>query len=116
MPLGQLVAVEDYLLRRILGRIGLAMGSAVDCVLLTLFGPRVVPPGAVRKGNRDVGLLHVAQHLLVEIFTQFRERGHGGFGVLVFSFEVCGYLGAFFVAQPGVVIGQRDAMKMRLFR
>ena len=36
MPLGQLVAVEDYLLRRILGRIGLAMGSAVDCVLLTL--------------------------------------------------------------------------------
>ena len=67
---GKLVAVENNLLRRVLGRTGRAVCAAVDSVLLSFFGTGVVPPVTVAKGDAHVGLLHMREHLLVEVFAQ----------------------------------------------
>ena len=114
VALGQLVAVKNHLLRRVLTCIGGAMGAAVDCVLQPLFGAGVVPPAAVVEGNRNVGLLYVREHFPVEVFTEAAERGHHGLCVGVFGFEVRGDLGVLLVAQPGVVVGEDRAMQKGL--
>ena len=79
-----------------------------------LLGAGVVPPGAVAVRNGDVGLLHVGEHLLVELIAQAGERGHHGLGVGVFGFEIGGDLGILLVAQPGVVVGEGDAVEVGL--
>ena len=87
----------------------------MDGVLQPLFGARVVPPGAVAIGNGDVGLLDVAEHLLVELVAQVGEGRHDGVGVGVFGIEVGGDVGVFLVAQPGVVVGEGDAVEGGFF-
>ena len=52
------------------------------------------------------------EHLLVELFAQAGERRHHRFGVGVFGFEVGGDLGILFLAQPGVVVGEGNAVKV----
>ena len=106
---GKLVAVEDDLLggdSPDSAAWGRAPVAAVDGVLRALFGTRVVPPGAVAVRDGDVGLLHVREHLLVELIAQAGERGHHGLGVGVFGFEIGGDLGILLVAEPGVVVGE----------
>ena len=85
--------------------------AAVNGVLQALFGARVVPPVAIAEGDRDVGLLHVREHLLVELVAQAVERSHHRLGVGVFSLEVGGDLGVLFVAQPGVVVDEDCAVQ-----
>ena len=113
MPLRQLISVQHHFF----GRIGVrARGStalaAIDAVLQPLLGARVVPPVAVAVGNRDVGLLHVAQHLLVKLFAQPGQRRHHRVSVGIFGLEVRGNIGILFIAQPGVVIGQHDTVQL----
>ncbi len=81
-------------------------------VLQPLLGARVIPPAAVAEGNRNVGLLDVAQHLVVELFLQAGQWSHHCFGIGVFGFEVGGDFGIFLVAQPGVVVDKRVAVKL----
>ena len=113
MALGQLIAVQQHFFRRIgirpRRRSALA---AVDGVLQTLLGARVVPPVAVAVGNRNVGLLHVAQHLLVELFAQPGQRRHHRLGIGIFSFEIGGDIRVFFVAQPCVVVGEQHSVHL----
>ena len=116
VALGQLVAVEDDLFRRIVLRPGSGPApAAVDGVLQSLFRARAVPPAAVAEGNRDVGLLHMREHLLVEVVAQAGKRGHHRLGVGVFGLEIRGHLGVLFVAQPGVVVHQDCAMQRCFF-
>src|SRR5208282_3380234 len=62
MALCQLVSVEKDLFRRIWRWASCAAGfSAMNRVLQFLLGSRVIPPTAISKGNRYVGLLDVAQ-------------------------------------------------------
>ena len=89
--------------------------AAVDGVLHALFGAGVVPPVAVAVGDGDVGLLDVAEHLVVELVAEAGERGHDGFGVGVFGFKVGGDFGILLVAEPGVVVGEGDAVQDGLF-
>jgi len=67
--------------------------AAVDGVLLALLGARQVPPAAIAEGNRDVGLLHVREHLVIKLIAQAAERRHHGLGIGVFGIEVGGDLG-----------------------
>ena len=87
----------------------------MDGVLQAFLGARQIPPPAVAEGNRDVGLLHVREHLLVKLLAQAVERSHHRLGVGVFSLQVSGYLRALFVAQPGVVVDEDGAMQRSLF-
>ena len=52
----------------------------------------------------------MAEHLLVELFTEPGKRGCHRLSVGIFGLQVCRYLGVFFVTQPGVVILQDDAV------
>ena len=80
----------------------------MDGVLQTLFGARVIPPVAVAEGNRNVGLLDVAEHLLVELLAQPGKRRHHRFGVGVLGFEKGVDFGILLVAQPCVVVDQGE--------
>ena len=71
----------------------------------------VVPPVAFAVGGGLVGLLDVAEHLVVELVAQGGEVGGDGFGVGVFGVEVGGDFGVFLVAEPGVVVGEGDAVE-----
>jgi hypothetical protein len=59
----------------------------------------------------DVGLLHMREHFLVELFAKTGERGHHGFGVGVLGFEVRGDLRVLLVAEPGVVVDEDGAVE-----
>src|ERR1017187_6280634 len=85
--------------------------AGVDGILPALLGARVVPPGTVAKGNGDVGLLYVREHLLVELVAQAGEGGHFGLGVGVLGLEVGSNVGILLVAQPGVVVGECDPVQ-----
>jgi hypothetical protein len=52
----------------------------------------------------------VREHLCVKLFAEAGERGHYGLCVGIFGLEVGGDLGIFLLAQPGVVVGERDAV------
>ena len=96
------------------GPVARAVGAAMNGVLPALLGARVVPPVAVAEGNRDVGLLHVAEHLPVELLAQAGQGRHHGLGIGIFGFEIGGHLGILLVAQPGVVVGEDRAVQKRL--
>ena len=120
MAFCQLVAVEDDFFEGIFVRAGcVRFGcgalAAVDGVLQAFFGAGVVPPGAVAVGDGDVGLLDVAEHLVVELVAQAGERRGDGVGVSVFGFEVLEDFGALFFAEPGVVVAEGDAVQDGLF-
>jgi hypothetical protein len=111
-----LIAVENDLLRRVLHPARKPSPlAAVNGVLLALLGARQIPPTAIAKGDRDVGLLHVREHLLVKAVTQAVERLHDRLGVGVFGLQVGGHLGVVLVAKPGVVVGQNCAVQSGLF-
>ena len=93
------------------GPAGAPRFAAVDGVLEALLGAGVVPPVAVAVGDGDVSLLDVGEHLLVELFAQAGERRHYGIGVGVFGFEIGGDVGVLFVAEPGVVVDEGDAVE-----
>ncbi len=120
MAFCQLVAVEDDFFEGIFVRAGcVRFGcgalAAVDGVLQAFFGAGVVPPGAVAVGDGDVGLLDVAEHLVVELVAQAGERRGDSVGVSVFGFEVLEDFGALFFAKPGVVVVEGDAVQDGLF-
>ena len=105
MPLAEHISVQQYLFRRVCVRPGFAAAfAAVDSVLQPLFSARIVPPHPVAVGNRYVGLLNVAQHLLVELFAQPGQRGHHCLGVGILGLKIRRHIGIFFVAQPGVIV------------
>src|ERR1035438_1029563 len=83
----------------------------MDCVLGALFGAGVIPPGTVAVGDRNVGLLHVRKHFLVEFLAQAGQRLHHGLGVGVFGGQVCGDFRILLVAKPGVVVGEDNAVQ-----
>ena len=113
MPFGQDIAVEDHVLRPFAARPGeLRLSAAEDRVLLALFGARQVPPVAVAEGHGYVGLLDVAEHLVVEIVAQAGQGRHFGFGVGVFRLEIGDDFGVFLVAQPGVVVGEDGSVEL----
>ncbi len=107
---GELVAVEDDFFRTLRSTEGAAL-AAEDGVLFSFFGADVVPPVAFAVGGGLVGLLDVAEHLVIELVAEGSEVGGEGFGVLIFGFEVGGDVGMVFVAQPGVVVGEGDAVE-----
>ena len=114
VALRQLVSVEH----NFFGRIGVGPGrptalAAEDAVLQPLLGARVIPPIAVAVGNGDVGLLHVAQHLLVKLVAQAGQRRHHRIGIGIFGLQVRRHVGILFVAQPGVVVGQHNSVHLR---
>ena len=87
--------------------------AAMDAVLQPLLSARVVPPRAIAVGNRDVRLLHVAQHLLVKLFAQTGQRRHHRVGISVFGVQVRRHIRVFLVAQPCVVVGERHSVHAR---
>src|SRR5581483_10965075 len=83
------------------------MFAAENGILQAFFGACVIPVVAVAKGNRDVGLLNVTQHLAIELFLQVLRRPTNGSCIGVLSFEVSNGFRVLFVAEPCVVIHQR---------
>ena len=81
-----------------------ALLAAVDRVLLALLGARVIEVAAVAVGDRQVGLLDVAEHLLVESLLKGLGRLHHRVGVGVLGLEVGRHLGVGLVPQPEVVV------------
>jgi hypothetical protein len=115
LALGEQVAVENDVLLRIDGGSGNSAAlAAVDGVLAAFLGARVVPPFAVAEGDRDVSLLHVREHFLIKVFAQSVERRHHGLDVGIFRVEIGGDFGILLFAQPCVVVGERDAVKLGL--
>ena len=113
VTLCQLVSVENDLFRCIWRWASCAAGfSAMNRVLQFLLGSRVIPPTAVSKGNRYVGLLDVAQHFVVELFLQAGQRSHLSLRILVFRFEISNYVGIFLVTQPCVIVGEGFAVNL----
>ena len=81
-----------------------AFFAAVDGVLFSFFGARVVEVFVALHGNAQVSLLDAAEHFRV-------ERGLQGFGVvqLLFGVSVLGFkvgdgVGIFAIAQPEIVV------------
>ena len=114
MPLCKLVPIEHHFF------IGPNVRSnwptalaAVNAILHPFLGARVIPPRAVAVGNRDVGLLYMAQHLLVKRFPQARQWRHHRVGVSILGFEVRSHIGVFLVAQPSVVVGEQHSVHLR---
>ena len=99
-----------------------ATGPPADAwVLPAGNGGRVVVPRAIGRGHRTVVLLDACLHLLEQRFLQRIGAGHGGLHIGVFGLEIGADIrveqlrAAHDVlpvgsAQPGVVVGQRDAM------
>ena len=79
--------------------------------MLPLFGADGVPPVAFAVGGGLVGLLDVAEHLVVELIAQGGEVGGDGLGIGIFSIEVGGDFRALLVAEPGVVVAEGDAVE-----
>ena len=111
-----LVRVQHHFLRRV----ERAFLAAQHAVLLALFGARVVPVAVLAKGNAVVGLLDVAQRLVVQLLGQRLLTGGRTFSVSIFRFEILVNFGARPLAQPRVVVHQHDTVHrsfgMNLFR
>ncbi len=109
---GHLVAIEDdFLFGIVLRPAGGAALATVDGVLEALLRAGVVPIVAIPVGNGNVGLLDVAQHLVVELLAKGSKWLHERFGVCVFGLEIPGDLGVLLVAKPGVVVGEYDPVE-----
>ena len=70
---------------------------------------------AVFRGNRLVVFLDAAFHFLKDRFDERLARGHGGLEMGVLSLQIIehfgiGDVGVFRVAQPHIIVGQRDAV------
>ena len=86
------------------GRFHAAFAAALYGILLALFGSRVVEVLAAARGDGEVGLLDVPQHLLVDGVAEGLQIGGHGLGVGVLRFEVFDDLGIRLLAQPEVRI------------
>lgn len=80
-------------------------------VLLALFSARVIPPTTLAIRDRNVSLLYVREHLLVELLAQAGKRSHPLFGIGILGFKISGHFGILFVAQPCVVVDEDDAVQ-----
>ena len=141
LAFGELVAVEDDLFRRIREELSVVVShprqrwncclgwgtrcqgwgtqqsalAAEDGVLLAFFGADVIPPVAFAVGGGLVSLLDVTEHLVVEVVAKRSQVGGDGFGIFVFRLEVVGDFGIVLVAQPGVGVGEGDAVEGGFF-
>jgi hypothetical protein len=90
--------------------------AAMDGVVLSLLGARVVPPGSPPGRHRHVGLLDARLHLLEEGVAQPAEPGCLLLGVGILGLEVGQDLGilAFAEPVPGVLpvvaVGRHDVV------
>ena len=75
LAFGELVSVENDLLQDSRDELVDAALAAEDAVLLSFFGAEVVPPVAFAVGGGLVGLLDVAEHLVVELVAEGSEVG-----------------------------------------
>ena len=99
MTLGEDVEVEEDAFGRIFRRF-----AAIDGVLLTFDGTRVVFVAAEGVGDAEIGLENAAKHFLVELFLEGFGGMEIGGGVVVFGLEIGGDARILFVAEPGVVV------------
>ncbi len=68
LALGELILIEDHLLRRVfLDGIATRLLTAEDWILLSGLSPRVVEEIALAEGHANVGLLDMAHHFAVEL-------------------------------------------------
>ena len=87
-----------------------ALAPALDGVLLAFLGARVVEEFAAAGGHREIGLLDVPQHLLIDgVAEGFQVAGHG-LGVGVFRLQVLHHLRTRLLAQPKVGVDHSGPM------
>ncbi len=79
-----------------------------------LFPARVIEVAAPLVGDVDVGLLDVADHLVVELLLQALGWLHDGGSVSVLGFQVLRHFGILLVAQPAVIVHQIAAVDVVL--
>ena len=79
--------------------------------MFSLFGADVVPPVALPIGRGLISLLDMAEHLVVELVAERSKVGGEGFSVGIFSVQVGGDVGTVFVAEPGIVVAEGDAVE-----
>jgi len=119
LSLRELISIKQHLFRRVpFCRIAARSGrpaplAAVDPILQPLLGARVIPPTAVAVGNGDIGLLHMAQHLLVKLFAQASKRRHHRLSIGILGLQICGHIWIVLVPQPGVVVRKQHSVHSR---
>jgi hypothetical protein len=125
VPLGQFVAVEEYLLAgrrrtvhcgRWIGDRGIDGDPAVDGVLLALHHPAVVPPTALAGRHRQVGLLRPALDLVEDRFAEPGQRRGDRLGVPVLRLEIGDRVRVVLVGEPGVLVDHGVAVERPLGR
>src|SRR4051794_38844736 len=99
-PSPEFVRIQENFLRRF----HRFSASAMDSILLTLFGARVIEILTSPGRNREVGLLDAPQHLSVKFIGQRLQVAGGSGRVGVFVFEIFRYFRVRFVAQPVIVV------------
>ena len=100
LALRHLVNVEQDFL----GCVHAGFFAAADLVLLAGLGAHVIKVVAFLVRNLDVGLLHAAEHLVIELLLQRLGRLHHRVGVGVLFFQVSADFGIGFLAKPVVVV------------
>ncbi len=78
--------------------------TAMERVLLSLFGPSEIEVAAKFVRNGKVGLLNPPQHLLIELLLECFRWLQNRIGVRVFSLQIVDDFRVFFMAEPGVVV------------
>ena len=115
MALSQEVQIEQDLLwgLGIRSPIRRHLATAMNGILTTLFGPRVVVIGPAPKRDGKVGLLDAPQHFLVEQLTKGLGLYGAGFHVSILRFQVANHLRVGFFAEPEPGVIDRFAMPNR---
>jgi hypothetical protein len=80
-------------------------------VLLSLLGPGIIKISILREGHRQVRLLEVPNHFLVQRLLQPLGGSHHGVSVGVLSVEIGFHLGIGLLAQPEVIVDATVAVK-----
>ncbi len=112
LALRQHVLIEIHLLRRVWR----ALPATEDWISFPLFRARVIPVAVFPDRHLLVGLLDSSEHLFVQRVLQRREVPRAGGRVGVLGVEVRLDGGRVLLAQPGVVVGQGDAIDCRGLR
>jgi hypothetical protein len=100
VALCEFVAVEQDFL----GAFHAALAAALHRILFALFSTRVIIIFAAPAGNRKIGLLDAAEHLLVErLFERMQLLGQR-FRICVFGLEIFDDLRIRFFAEPKIVV------------
>ena len=111
LPLGQLVHVEHHFFRRVERLL-----AQEDRVLFSFLGARVVVPAVLTVRDVGVRLLDMAEHLVVQLLLQRRERRRHRRGVRVLGGEIGEDFRIALLADPGVVVDARVAVDRRRLR